>query len=223
MKPCDCLRYVNCSDSKGTLRSLAVGAICCLLLLPGTTLGTILDQAQEDSNGAAAVYATRFVAQTFTPATSGQLEQVDLAIDTLSGLPTYPATISIVGTVGGEPSGAVLGAVSVPGFSMGWNSVSILSQAIYLTAGVQYAILLSNDDPDLDAEPTDWWRIRWDVDPYAGGACWKWGPASGWEWCNWSATTGASDAAFRTWMVPEPASFSLLGLGGLILLRNRRR
>ncbi len=162
--------------------------------------GAVLDQVQEDDSGAGAIWAERHFAQTFTPAIGGQLAQVDLLI-TSTGDPTYPATISIVETAGGVPTGAVLGSVHVPGFVWGWNWVDLLPASVFLVAETQYGIIFANDDSDFLADPTDWWAIKWETNPYPRGEIWEWLPASGWQQMGGLGPPGTSDMAFRTWMI----------------------
>jgi len=175
------------------------------------------------------------LAQTFTPGVSGQLDHIDLLMgdDTFPD-PSYPATVSIRTTVGGlEPSDTVLGTVNVTtGFVVGWNSIDFLGESVFLTAGTRYGIVMENDDINRDVDPTDTWRVQFRDNHYLGGAHWARNRDATGGWGPWylpigskpgvpPSLAGDADAAFRTYMVPEPASLALLLLGGLMLLRRK--
>jgi parallel beta-helix repeat protein len=190
---------------------LFLAAFCCSSTVVGTADGAVLDQAQETwEGGGAHFWAERFLAQTFTPAISGQLDHLDLVIDAFGpgADPYYPATIAIVETVDGAPEGNVLGSVDLPGFAKGWNSIDFLREFVFLAAGTRYGIVLLNDDPDPTVTPTDGFGILWNTDPYPGGELWQWTLTSGWEWLDAAPPpgTGDSDGVFRTWMIPAPVT-----------------
>jgi len=213
------------------------------LLAGGSPASPILDQSQEVFNGSAAVDIQGSLAQTFTPLVSRQLDHVDLHICDEYGNPTVPATISIVQTVAGAPTGATLGQVVVSGFTIdtaydvnndgtidvsgGWNSIDFLPESVELTAGTLYAIVISNNDPSYLTPPTDALFAQVGIvaaeDLYSQGVLWTsrsstWAPLA-----LESYPSGFSDAVFRTYMVPEPATLGLLIMGGLAFLRVRRR
>ncbi len=184
----------------------------------------ILDQHHEPDNyGGSYFWAEQFLAQTFTPSISDQLHHVDLIIDVWTGQPSLPATISIVETISGEPSGTTLGSVNVPSLTLGWYSFDFLSESMMLTAGMQYGIVLSNDDP-YQAEPSDGVGIVWEGNPYPGGTLWRWTPTVGWEMFGAFDGPGDADMGFRTWMVPAPGALVLgsIGVGFVGWLRRRR-
>ncbi|UCD56444.1 MAG: hypothetical protein JSV16_11480, partial [Candidatus Hydrogenedentota bacterium] len=163
--------------------------------------------------------------QTFTTGMSGQLESVDVHLTDLfgSGTPTYPSTVSIVNLVGSVPSGSALGEVHVEAFVDGFNNVDFLSESIFLTAGMQYGIVISNDDP----EPWDAGSVCWGVaesDVYSGGSLWNWHFEVGWnqDYSLPDFDFSKMDAAFRTHMVPEPATIVILCFGYLGLIRKRQ-
>ena len=115
---------------------------------------TVIDQTQDQTEkyGWGFIYSGVSWAQTFTPGITGQLESIDLYLGNYwlypSIPPDYPTDISIVNLIDSVPSGSVLGQVRVDTFSYGFNSINLLSENIFLSAGTQYAIMLSNDDPD---------------------------------------------------------------------------
>ena len=197
--------------------------ILVITLTFSTARTEILDQYQEDSDMWGMIAVEGFFAQTFTPGISGQLDHIDLRIGEWVRDPGYPSTVSIVNTAGGLPSGSLLGEVDIPEPFDGWNTIDFLAESVFLSAGTQYSIILSNDDdPALNIEPAVTWRIT-GTDTYPGGSLWSWRADIGWNQDGDMPTHDFAlmDAAFRTYMVPEPATIGLFGLGPL-LLRKRQ-
>ena len=184
----------------------------------------ILDQSQEQWNGGGwNIYAQRSFAQTFTCGISNQLSHVDVLLDTWEGSPDYPSTFSIVGVVSGVPSGAPLASVNASGFVLGWNTVDFSSEGLFLAAGTQYGILVSNDDPDPDASPSLGMGFDYDNN-YNGGMMWYWTAAGGWSNDFTWAPPGETDGVFRTWMIPEPSTWLLLVFSGLYgVIRTKKK
>lgn len=206
------------------MREMSVAAVLCassVLCSPASGAAVVLDQVQEDFSGAGAIQAGRKLAQTFTPALTGQLDHVDVIIDLQEG-PGYGFTADIVGVNAGVPDGAALASVPVAAPTGGWNTIDFAGQGLHLNAGTQYGLVLTNDDPDAFADPDDWWMVRWDVDVYPAGAFWQWTPTGGW---TSEFEFGTADATFRTWMtvIPEPATAGLFALGALAAAWRRRR
>ncbi|NIA07858.1 MAG: hypothetical protein GWP14_09560 [Actinobacteria bacterium] len=215
-------------------KHMATAGIITLIMIACSTAALaspVLDQSQELSNGGSAFFHWVSLAQTFTPGINGDLDHVDLKIEGFNQHDVLPATISIVETVAEAPSGSILGSVVNASISVGWNSIDFASQSITLLAGTKYGIVLSNADSNKDISPTDSFRIQWDSNPYASGALWERTRNSSGGWNDWeqavfdtSSTPGYADGAFRTYMVPEPASLALL-LGPALLagLRSKRK
>jgi hypothetical protein len=197
---------------------------------------SILDQAQEAIDSPHIVIcADWLMAQTFTAGITGQLEQIDLYLENVfayggppaaSGPPSYPITVTVVETISSVPSGVSLGQVYVDTFVQGFNSINFLSESVQLQQGVQYAIILSSTDTErYDATSTQWVSSLDDV--YSGGAMWSWSSEDGWAQTvqppddSPPETFYDKDAAFRTYMTPEPATLLLIGFGAAMLRFKR--
>lgn len=198
---------------------------------------SIVDQSQEQFDGSWLVICSEWsFAQTFTTGISSQLEKVDLYLDNIfcpsspgsSTIANYPSTVSIVNVIDSIPSGSVLGQVYVDGFSVAFNSIDFSSESVFLTAGTQYGIVLSNDDPEPYDDTSTQWRCK-STDVYSGGSLWVWMADVGWTQSVKPPyesmpveTYYDKDAAFITYMVPEPSSALLFSLGSLAILRMHR-
>jgi len=197
------------------IRTLTVLLVLGLLNTQG--FGTpILDQHQESWHGGGAYFwAEQSFAQTFIPSVGDKLDHVEFLVDTWTDVPSVPATISIVETVAGEPSGAIVGSVTVPQLQLGWYMVDFSSESMMLAAGTQYGLVFSNNDPGQDDGTTDGLGIEWDGNPYPGGTLWRWTPITGWEVYNAFGPAGDADIAFRTWMAPAVPAPGALVLGSI--------
>ena len=199
-----------------------------ILVIAGTSQAAILDQSQEQMSSTSFVISPDWsIAQTFTAGLSGQLEQVDLYLKNYFDPDLYPSTVSIVNTIDGVPSGSVLGTIYADTLIEGWNSIDFLCEDVLLFGGIQYGIVLNNDDPELHAGPSTQWGAI-DSDVYAGGAPWSYTDG---EWTQEVTAPGGGpvetfydkEAAFRTWMVPEPATLLLVGIGAVILRKMSKK
>ncbi|MHC4152493.1 MAG: PEP-CTERM sorting domain-containing protein [Planctomycetota bacterium] len=184
--------------------------------------GSILDQSQEQTDICTVICSDWAMAQTFTAGVSGKLAQVDLYLENHfvsfpiePGAASYPITVSIVSIEDSMPTWSVLGDVYVDSFVEGFNSIDFLSESVFFEADTQYAIVVTNDDIErYDADSTQWGIKGTDV--FDGGAMWVWMETTGWVQSVQPPdeslpleTFYDKDAAFRTYMVPEPSTLLL--------------
>ena len=199
-----------------------------LLVLLGSAHATIIDQTQEQIDECRLIVCQDWLmAQTFTAGINGQLAKIDLYLENIFGTDLYPTTVSIVNVSNGTPSGSVLGQVFAENLTTGFNGINFLSESVFLAAGTQYGIILSNDDSERYTGTSTQWRSTVN-DVYDGGSLWVWMADSGWvqsiqppDESMPLETFYDKDAAFRTHMVPEPATILLLSLG-LLAVRKKR-
>jgi len=200
-----------------------------LLIIAGASQAVVLDQSQEQLGGSWLVICPDwYFAQTFTAGLSGQLDKIDVYLENtfFSEIDLYPTTFSLVNVNDEVPTDSVLGMVYADNLVPGWNSIDFSSQSVFLNAGNQYAIVLHNDDPERYFGDSTQWRAS-SLDPYDGGSLWVYIDG---EWTQVVTPPGGypdeifydKDAAFRTYMVPEPATICFLVSGSFILLLNRR-
>ncbi|MHC4725454.1 MAG: PEP-CTERM sorting domain-containing protein [Planctomycetota bacterium] len=164
--------------------------------------GSILDQSQEQTDICTVICSDWAMAQTFTAGVSGKLAQVDLYLENHfvsfpiePGAASYPITVSIVSIEDSMPTWSVL--------------------SVFFEADTQYAIVVTNDDIErYDADSTQWGIKGTDV--FDGGAMWVWMETTGWVQSVQPPdeslpleTFYDKDAAFRTYMVPEPSTLLL--------------
>lgn len=185
----------------------------------------ILDQQQELANGGFTLAERRPYAQTFTPAISGQLDHVDLWLCGGVWPEPFTATISVVKTINGKPTGSVLSSVRLPPLVVDWHwySISFLDTPLTLDADSLYAILMTSDASEA------WMAVaaQWEGDVYPRGALWNHDSSTGWQLAGFASFpapgSGEADMAFRTYMVPEPTMMMLLTVTGLGAIGLRRR
>jgi len=189
----------------------------------------ILDQEQATENGGTS-FGTEpsvhgLLAQTFVPGIAGLLDSVSIGLYSWATWPSDTViTLAIEGTIGGLPTDTPLGSVTVPMPTSpgGWYNFDLSAEGLFLTPGELYALVLDAAYVEADFPAA---HVRWDATSYpTGQALWS---IDGGPW----QTFGSSDLQFRTYVdpavqqarIPEPATLSLLLLGGLGALSRRRR
>ncbi|MFC1806105.1 hypothetical protein ACFL09_03905, partial [Planctomycetota bacterium] len=129
------------------MRYVAVLAI--LVCVAGAALAVpVLDQAQPVESGLAGFGGTggSRIAQTFVAGKTGLLHHVDVGFRTESADATE---LSIRTTASGIPTETVLGSAVLASLVVGWNTIDLASEGIFMTAGTPYALALT----DLAAAP----------------------------------------------------------------------
>jgi len=121
----------------------------------------------------------------------------------------------------------MLGKVTATHFSIGFNSIDFLPEHIILSSGTQYGIVIYNDE-ELDGFNSSYCSIQLrlkDNDIYAGGSLWNWQPDIGWNQDFMLPVFDFSkmETAFRTYIAPEPWTMVLMGIGAMMLGRNKKR
>lgn len=139
-----------------------------------------------------------WVAQTFTAGVTGDLTQVDLLLFRINN--PGDLTVQIESVNGGVPSGIVLTSTTVPQSSV-WESftwVQVTLGPIPVTAGTQYAIVLSAANASLDPYNPYGWVFVPQGDPYAPGALMISTDTGG----NWRGGGDGGDTGFKTYVSP---------------------
>ena len=192
---------------------VAVLASALVVAVPMAGAGT-LDQSQPViGNGSAFVSSFVSTAQTFTSGLTGRLDQVDLAVSRAGAPVTLPLTIQIRTASGGVPSATILATVNLPAASIPIASTPAflsvaLAPSVPVTAGVQYAIVLSSGNCGFSN------CFHWGfpgTNPYAGGAALQ--SQSGGPWAATGFLTN-SDLAFKTYVAQAPATKAECKKGG---------
>jgi hypothetical protein len=196
-------------------RGLGGAILACALVVAVPTAGAgTLDQSQPlIGGGLAFVRGTVQTAQTFRSGLTGRLDQVDVAV-ARSGA-ANALTVEIRTVSGGVPSATVLGSATVPattvslaGIPSGFVSVPIPA-SVPVTAGVQYAIVLST----TDCGPLNCyrWSFTFGANPYAAGAALQ--SQNGGPW-GASGLLVDTDTAFKTYVAQAPTSKAHCKKGG---------
>jgi hypothetical protein len=173
---------------------------------PGSVkLAVVPDQSNETIGGLGVqATTTTWAGQTFTPARTGQLTQIDLNMFCSGCTGTTPdLTLSIRATSGGLPTGGDLASATIAGFSASWSDfhTATFASPITLTAGTQYAMLVrpnANPSPGTYALTRSGTNVRGE-NVYSGGSRIA-GMSSGTVW-SVPVTGGVStDAGFRVFI-----------------------
>ena len=196
------LRGLAYGDYTYTVRAMHIRS----LLAKATTafnVGGVLDQSNIAAASVGGVAPTCVDvagadrAQTFTAGTDGQLRAVSVVVVKQGDPP--PLVVNITGLSAGVPDSTILGTGTYTGSgSADWNtffSVPLTSE-VALTAGQQYAMVLTSPDPDGVCTADDLWGAVGSAgDTYVGGIEEYLFPGDPW------AASG-DDLAFKTWLTP---------------------
>jgi hypothetical protein len=173
--------------------------------LPAMAVGTLDPAAQNMGplDDSAPVSAHLSVAQTFTPALSGQLDTLALSVGLdPQGIPSDPLLVEMESTVDGRPSGSVLArgtlqpadiTGNVPEFPIAF--VAFATPAV-VAAGTQYALVLSSRE---SARP---YGMGATDKPYAGGQLLL-DYGTGWSTLDGTAAAGLQ-LRFQALVTPAP-------------------
>jgi hypothetical protein len=151
------------------------------------------------------ITATTWQAQTFVPAASGRLNQVDFQAARSGSGTTGTVVVEIRNTVSGAPGSTVLATTNLTSISSTgnlWYSVAFAAPAS-VTAGTSYAIVLRA------ASGGPFRAVRGSSNVYANGA-WYQSTNSGTGWAAPTAgtTPTTQDLVFRAYVFPQAYSTS---------------
>jgi hypothetical protein len=165
-------------------------------------------QSQAFTTGPTTEYITAISYQVWNPAASGT---VTLTLRNYNTAGTNPDAAWETGTLLGTKTETFVGASDGDFLRFDFDApVDVIPSTLY-TAFFTNVSSIGGDHMGY---------YRSNADPYPGGINERFVPGSGWD--NGGFT---SDLGFQVWgdVVPEPATFGLLALGGLVLLRARKR
>ncbi len=176
--------------------------------------GTII----QDKDGAGwQIQSYSPIGQTFT-AEDTQIKSIGFGVFEINPqLPLVPVTIKVYEGMG--TGGTLLGSAPLSGLQPGFDGFFDADfGSLTLLVGHVYSAVLSTTS-ERAAVYGAWWKSDIDghiiqPDPYTGGKGFN----------NESQhNLGEFDLMFRVYPVPEPATLLLLGLGGLAVIRRRKR
>jgi hypothetical protein len=225
---------MECPTSRALVAALVAMAFCGALARRAEADYIMAEFDYFNEAGDMAVYELHvektYIAQTFLCERDGELTSVDLAVESNPGNnPAHePLIVEIRSTYyanpidGYLPTNTILAAATIayddPQFdspSVQW--VNVPMPACDLLAGGTYAVSIRTNP--MTESAYEWWG-RWTPgeDPYPDG-----------KTCTYYAATGqfnfsaVSDLGFRINGVPEPGTVAVLALGGLAVIRRRRK
>lgn len=186
----------------------------------------------DPPNGLSIVGGERDLAQTFTVATTGVLQRIDLKLQIPTTVPEDRELVVDVRPVGedGAPveddeaalATRVLAMADVPDFLEPRRFTVLDGLGIPVQAGDRLAVVLRTPDVPAGIAPFDWFNGPFG-DPYAGGSMYCRGAEI--PLCEGGWADLDRDAQFRVLVeVPEPgaAGLGLAAAGALAVLRRRR-
>jgi hypothetical protein len=222
---------------KRVLKSLVCGFLFFLVFTPYAESSIILDQITVDMDTATQIAYSAVgkvveydweceTAQTVTAGISGFLSKIDIWVGCQSDT-TGEMTLDVLNAGISLGTDEPLASVSIPTTLISSTNLSMVtldvrSSNIFFNAGDSFAIALSA--PNAQTELTDLAPFHWATEgpgQYEGGLRFYRDLQTG---SSWLESSGA-DQALRTWMeptaIPEPTTLMLLGLGGLLIRRER--
>ena len=199
-----------------TFKTLVLAAASCLYLNGGTVIYSDFGAGQTYNNSAGwAEGAGASVASGFDPSANGTLSQVDVALE--NGGATQPLLVALETNSAGTPSGTVLDSwiLSTSGVA-GSPQIYALASSLNptLTAGTEYWLVLSSNDPN------DYYA--W-MENSAGTTGKDFNNGSGWQ-IQPSLVTPAFDVVIgsaSSATAPEPATLGFTAVGFLALFSLR--
>ncbi|HEV2217099.1 MAG TPA: PKD domain-containing protein [Candidatus Dormibacteraeota bacterium] len=164
----------------------AVAVVLPLAAVTPVQAADVKDQSQEVITNQNTLRTP--MAQTFTPAISGQLDRLTLRIAMSFG--SISMNVAILSTSGGKPYGSPLGSTSFTGSvnPAAWHDF-IFSPTVAVSSGTMYAIVVT---------PKGYltWYDNFSVDTYTRGQMWL---SSGGGWIY--QTSFGRDFAFDEWVI----------------------
>jgi hypothetical protein len=164
---------------------------------------SVPDQIQADSTAVVRVRTNTAIAQTFTAGANGLLHHVDLWMGPNAYFEEDPFYLEVFDAPGGLPGTNRLGGTLRLPYLVDGESTSLFfsSNTISLTAGKQYALVLTSDGRFYG------YYVRSALSsPYAGGALWQRTPSNSWETIRYfdeGTPYPDSDLVFTTHIVPN--------------------
>lgn len=167
-----------------------------------------LDQSYEDTHnaGGALNWGAQLVAQTFTAGVDGTLTGLNVGVD--SFYKQYPMRVAIRAMVGGVPASTELGYAVVPVGDQSSDMFDFLiplSPGVAVSAGTEYAIVVSFDGAPIEALQGNWQGHY--PGAYAGGKGCYGGPST-YQIGQW-VCEDSSDYFFRTYVGPATVSVEI--------------
>jgi hypothetical protein len=171
------------------------------------------------------IYPDQDVGVAFTPSSACTLDTVGVWImsndfDNPGRTFTLSLHTNAPGSNSGIPSATILESWTISTSAVGWNPVlESVTSSLHplLNAGEQYWLVATSNEPAL-SDPVWVWGSNWD--PVVSGSRNSGNPGNVWE--TGPTQGSAPGTIIGATLVPAPASFALLGLGGLAAARRRR-
>jgi hypothetical protein len=179
--------------------ALAASAALLLGIAAPASAGT-LDQQQTLSSSDAGLFSSQSVAQTFTPGSTGRIDQVDLLLFKVGTPPGPSVTVEIRGTTAASPDATPLATATIPISAVGASPAFLpftFATPVPITPGTKFTIVAYSPGAGGNAVG---WRLQ-NSDVYSEGAQFYDSteaipPGSAWT------QNSLVDMAFKTYLVP---------------------